>query len=57
MTHAEQRDAAHVTLCDGVHGTWSQLRQGMTIDIRGSIFNLRTMTYVDTEIVRVVSCS
>jgi len=57
MTHAEQRDAVHVTLCGGVHGTWGQLRQGMTIDISGSIFNLRTMTYVDTEIVRVVSCS
>jgi hypothetical protein len=57
MTHAEQRDPAHVTLCGGVHGTWGQLQQGMTIDVSGSIFNLRIMTYVDTESVRVVSCS
>ena len=57
MIHAEQRGATQVTLCSGQHGRWSDLRQGLTIDVSGSIFNVRTMTYVDTDFVKVVSCS
>jgi hypothetical protein len=54
--HADGRADAHVTLCGGRPGSWADLRQGLTIDIANSIFNRRTMTYVDADTIRVVSC-
>ncbi|HEX8918172.1 MAG TPA: hypothetical protein VF898_06695, partial [Chloroflexota bacterium] len=56
LIHAQQRGRAHVVLCNGKTGTWSDLRPGLTIDISGSIFNTRFMTYVDTDLVKIASC-
>jgi hypothetical protein len=53
---ARPGEPTHVTLCGGRHGTWSDLKQGLTINISASIFNTRTMAYVDTNTVAVVSC-
>jgi hypothetical protein len=53
---ASAGEPARVTLCNGSQGTWADLKMGQTIDIRHSIFNTRTMRYVDTSIVQIVSC-
>ena len=56
VVHAQQRGRARVVLCGGKVGSWSNLRSGLTVDISNSIFNTRLMTYVDTDLVTVVSC-
>lgn len=57
IIHALPGGTTSVILCGGRAGTWSSLTRGMTVNINGSIFNRRTMTYVDTDVVTVVSCS
>ncbi len=56
IIHARRGGRTQVYLCDGRAGTWDDLRAGMTIDISGSTFNNRTTTYVDTDVIHVVSC-
>jgi hypothetical protein len=56
QVHADGAADAHVTLCGGRAGSWTDLHQGLTIDITNSIFNRRTMTYVDADTIHVVSC-
>ena len=56
LVHAAPGEPPHVTLCNGSSGTWTDLRQGFSIDVSNSVFNTRTMTYVDTNAVRVISC-
>lgn len=53
---ARPGEPVHVTLCGGHRGTWSDLKQGLTVNVSQSIFNTRTMAYVDTRNVAVVSC-
>jgi hypothetical protein len=49
-------EPTHVTLCNGASGTWADLKSGLTINVSRSIFNTRTMAYVDTNAVRIMSC-
>jgi hypothetical protein len=56
IVHAVPGGPARVVLCGDRLGTWDDLTQGKTIDITRSIFNRRTMTYLRTANVRVVSC-
>lgn len=56
VVYAVQGGASRVYLCDGAAGTWSDLTPGLTIDISRSLFNRRINTYVDTDVVRIVSC-
>jgi hypothetical protein len=56
VVHADGQADAHVTLCGGRSGSWSDLRQGLTIDVTRSIFNHRIMAYVDADTIHVVSC-
>lgn len=56
VVHADAGPDVQVILCGNKIGRWSNLTGGMTVDITGSIFNRRIMTYVDTEHVTVVSC-
>lgn len=56
IVHALPGEPSHITLCGGVRGAWSNLTRGLTINISHSVFNTRTMTYVDTNTVTVVSC-
>jgi hypothetical protein len=53
---ASPGEPAHITLCSGAQGTWADLRAGLTVNIAHSIFNTRTMEYVDTNNVHIVSC-
>lgn len=53
---AQAGEGTRIILCGGRAGTWGNLAQGMTVNVGRSIFNTRTMTYVDTGVVRVVSC-
>jgi len=57
IIHARRGGHTQVYLCNGRLGTWNDLRAGMTIDISGSTFNHRIMSYVDTDVIHVVSCS
>ncbi|GAC1509585.1 MAG: hypothetical protein NVS2B16_08360 [Chloroflexota bacterium] len=56
IVHARSGGGTHVVLCGGRLGAWSNLTAGMTIDVSGSVFDIRTMTYVDTDTVTVVNC-
>ena len=56
IIQAERGNDTRVILCEGRTGAWGNLAEGMTIDVSSSVFNRRTMTYVDTGVVRVVSC-
>jgi hypothetical protein len=54
---ASPGEPAHVRLCSGVLGTWANLKMGLTVNVSHSIFNTRTMEYVDTNFITIVSCA
>jgi hypothetical protein len=56
IVHAVPGGVPYIVLCGGVKGTWQNLTQGKTINISNSLFNRRTMTYIRTSNVHVVSC-
>lgn len=53
---ASPGEPTHVRLCNGAQGTWTDLKAGLTINVSRSIFNTRTMDYVDTDYVSIVNC-
>lgn len=56
LVHAVRGGVTHITLCNDLPGTWTDLTAGKTIDITRSLFNRRLDTYIHTGSVHVVSC-
>jgi hypothetical protein len=54
---ASPGEPLHIRLCGGAQGSWKDLKAGLTVNVDHSIFNTRTMEYVDTNTVSVVSCA
>jgi hypothetical protein len=54
---ASPGEPTHVRLCTGAQGTWADLKPGLSVNVSHSIFNGRTMEYVDTSYVSIVSCA